>query len=215
MRLVVDELEVVECERVDIGLVGVDLQGLSGAQPPLSQQGWYFNHAQPTRGGRRGVQRAMAVAYREVQGRVLELLLERLHVVAVHVGVAEGVHELAALQAAHLRDHAGEQRVACDVERHAQAKVARALVHLAGQLTVRHVKLRRRPSGVSYSKNAKAAGGGGGGGFAESERQYLTTPRVHAGKTKQKTNHVTSQMIPESRDCREKTPITLLSVERS
>lgn len=164
MRLVVDELEVVECERVDIGLVGVDLQGLSGAQPPLSQQGWYFNHAQPTRGGRRGVQRAMAVAYREVQGRVLELLLERLHVVAVHVGVAEGVHELAALQAAHLRDHAGEQRVACDVERHAQAKVARALVHLAGQLTVRHVKLRRRPSGVSYSKNAKAAGGGGGGG---------------------------------------------------
>lgn len=43
----------------------------------------------------------------------------------------------------HLRHHAGQQRVAGDVEGHAQAQVTRPLVHLARQLAVRHVKLRR------------------------------------------------------------------------
>lgn len=36
-------------------------------------------------------------------GWVLQLLLEGLHVVGVHVCVAHHVHKLAALQAAHLR----------------------------------------------------------------------------------------------------------------
>ena len=40
--------------------------------------------------------------HREVAGRVLELLLQGVHVVGVDVGVAHHVHELAGLQAAHL-----------------------------------------------------------------------------------------------------------------
>ena len=41
-------------------------------------------------------------------------------------------------------DEAGQQRVGGDVEGHAQPQVARPLVHLAGQLPLRHVELRRK-----------------------------------------------------------------------
>ena len=61
--------------------------------------------------------------------------------VGVHVGVAAAVHEITGLQSAHLRYHAREQGVARDVEGHAEAHVARPLVHLARQLTVGDVKL--------------------------------------------------------------------------
>ena len=43
---------------------------------------------------------------------------------------------------AHVREQAGEQRVGGDVEGHAEAHVARALVHLAAKLAVGHVELR-------------------------------------------------------------------------
>jgi hypothetical protein len=43
--------------------------------------------------------------------------------------------------AAHPRNQARQQRVACDVERHSQAEVAAALVHRARELAVRHVEL--------------------------------------------------------------------------
>src|SRR5690606_4700321 len=68
-----------------------------------------------------------------------QLQLHLLDVVAVNVHVAESVDELAGLKPRHVGDHHRQQRVAGDVERHAQEKVARALVQLARQPPVRHV----------------------------------------------------------------------------
>mmetsp|Transcript_25276 Transcript_25276/g.61324 ORF Transcript_25276/g.61324 Transcript_25276/m.61324 type:complete len:261 (-) Transcript_25276:620-1402(-) len=64
----------------------------------------------------------------------LQLHLESLHVVAVDMSVAKAVHKVARLEVADLGHEAREQRVAGDVEGHAQAHVARPLVHLAAKL---------------------------------------------------------------------------------
>ena len=58
--------------------------------------------------------------------------------------VAEGVDEIARLQIANLRDHQREQRVAGDVERHAEKNIRTALVKLAAQFTFTHIKLKQR-----------------------------------------------------------------------
>mmetsp|Transcript_27304 Transcript_27304/g.73803 ORF Transcript_27304/g.73803 Transcript_27304/m.73803 type:complete len:383 (+) Transcript_27304:427-1575(+) len=84
---------------------------------------------------------------RKVPRRVAQLLLQGLHVVCVDVGVPHHVHKLTRLQVADLGHHAGEQRVGGDVEGHPQAYVARALVHKAGQLAMRHEKLAKHVAG--------------------------------------------------------------------
>ena len=76
-----------------------------------------------------------------------ELQLGLLQVVRVQVHIAEGVHELAGFQAADLRHHQGQQRVARDVEGHAQEGVRTALVQLAAQLAIGHVELEQRVAG--------------------------------------------------------------------
>jgi hypothetical protein len=58
--------------------------------------------------------------------------------------VAERVDEIARLQSADLRDHHGEQRVAGDVEGHAEKNIRAALVKLAAQLALAHIKLKQR-----------------------------------------------------------------------
>ena len=65
----------------------------------------------------------------------------------IQVRIAEGVHEVAGFQAAHLRHHHGEQGVAGDVERHAEEDVGAALVELAGELAVRHIELEEGMAG--------------------------------------------------------------------
>ena len=71
--------------------------------------------------------------------RQLQLCL--FEVVLVEMQIAKRVDEVAGLQAADLRDHQREQRVAGDVERHAQENIRAALVKLAAQLAIAHVKL--------------------------------------------------------------------------
>ena len=61
-----------------------------------------------------------------------ELEAGLLEVVAVEVGIAEGVDEFAGREAAYLRHHHGEQGVAGDVEGYAEEDVGAALVELAG-----------------------------------------------------------------------------------
>ena len=61
-----------------------------------------------------------------------ELEAGLLEVVAVEVGIAEGVDEFAGREVAHLRHHHGEQGVAGDVEGYAEEDVGAALVELAG-----------------------------------------------------------------------------------
>ncbi len=55
--------------------------------------------------------------------------------------IAQGVDEVAHAQVAGLRHHVGEQRVAGDVERHAEEDVAAALVKLATEPPIDHVEL--------------------------------------------------------------------------
>ena len=74
----------------------------------------------------------------------LELLLERLDVIAVDVRVAELVDELVRVRVGHARDHVRQQRVRGDVEGHAEPEVGRALVHEAAELGSRALGLRQR-----------------------------------------------------------------------
>ena len=73
-----------------------------------------------------------------------QLQLRLLDVVRVKMQIAERVDEIARLQTANLRHHQREQRVAGDVERHAEENIRAALVKLAAQLAVAHVKLEQR-----------------------------------------------------------------------
>jgi hypothetical protein len=73
-----------------------------------------------------------------------ELQLRLLDMVRVKMQVAERVDEFARLQPADLRDHQREQRIAGDVERHAEKNIRAALIHLAAQFAVAHIKLKQR-----------------------------------------------------------------------
>ena len=70
-----------------------------------------------------------------------QLLLQLRYVVGVDVAVADGVHKLAGFQVAAVCNQPGQQRVAGDVERHAQTHVGRTLVQVARQLVVANIKL--------------------------------------------------------------------------
>ena len=63
--------------------------------------------------------------------RVLQLLLQWLDVIGVHVGITQHVDELPRQQVAAVRYQARQQCVRRNVEGNAQAQVGRPLVHLA------------------------------------------------------------------------------------
>ena len=87
------------------------------------------------------------VESRERAGRALQLLLERLNVVEVHVRIAHDVDEVTRLEVADLSDHPREQRVGGDVKRHAEAHIAGALIHQAGDLAVGDEELAEHVAG--------------------------------------------------------------------
>mmetsp|Transcript_50959 Transcript_50959/g.119503 ORF Transcript_50959/g.119503 Transcript_50959/m.119503 type:complete len:266 (+) Transcript_50959:42-839(+) len=76
-----------------------------------------------------------------------ELGLHLFDMVVVDVAVAAGPDEVAQLQLALLGQHHRQQRIAGDVEGHAEEDVRRALVELAAQLAVRHVELEEGVAG--------------------------------------------------------------------
>ena len=57
------------------------------------------------------------------------------------------MHEVARLQAAHLRHHHGQQRVAGDIERHAEEDVGATLIELAGELAIGDIELEEGMAG--------------------------------------------------------------------
>ena len=66
----------------------------------------------------------------------------------VKVYIAKSVNELSCFQAADLRHHHGEQGIGGDVERHAEEDIGRALVQLAGEFAIGHVKLEEGVAGA-------------------------------------------------------------------
>jgi hypothetical protein len=73
-----------------------------------------------------------------------ELLVDLVEVVEVQVAVAAGPDEVADAEVALLREHVRQQRVARDVERHAEEKIGAALVELAGKSSAGDVELEER-----------------------------------------------------------------------
>ncbi len=70
-----------------------------------------------------------------------------VEVVEVEVGIARRMHELARLEATHLRHHREQEGVAGDVERHTQERVGRSLVELEREASVGHVELEEQVAG--------------------------------------------------------------------
>ena len=54
------------------------------------------------------------------------------------------MHKITGLQAADLRQHQRQQRIAGDVERHAEENIGAALIQLAAEFAVGHIKLKKR-----------------------------------------------------------------------
>ena len=79
--------------------------------------------------------------------RARELQIGLLQMIQIQVAVAAGPDELAGGEVALLRDHAGQQRVGGDVERHAEEHIGAALVELAGQPAGSDVELKQRVAG--------------------------------------------------------------------
>ena len=59
-----------------------------------------------------------------------ELQIHLFQMIEVQVRVADGVNEVAGLQARHLSHHHQQERIRGNVERHAQEGIRTALVHL-------------------------------------------------------------------------------------
>ena len=70
-----------------------------------------------------------------------QLKLQLLYVVVVDVGIPEGMYEITYLELTNLGHHMHQKCVRCDVERHAQENIRTALVQLAAELTIGHIKL--------------------------------------------------------------------------
>jgi len=70
-----------------------------------------------------------------------QLRFHLFEVVVVDMAVAARPDEVAHFQIALLRQHVGQQRVACNVEGYAQKDVGAALVKLAAEFAVGHVEL--------------------------------------------------------------------------
>lgn len=120
-RVVANDLKVLRNEVIDLLLGRVDAQRLRQKQRQGST--WYgcrkLLHSTLADPGQRDVQptwlmclpdlcpsqRSLPCSYREVPGRILQLLLQGVHVVGVHVGVAHDVHKLTRLEPDNL--HAG------------------------------------------------------------------------------------------------------------
>ena len=81
------------------------------------------------------------------RGVARKLLARLLLVVAVEMRVAERVDELADVEAALARDQMRQQRVARDVEGHAEEQIRRALIELARQPPVRDIELEQAMAG--------------------------------------------------------------------
>ena len=64
-----------------------------------------------------------------------------VHMVGIDMRVAHGVNEIARLIARHMRKHALQQRIRCDVERHAEEHIGGALVELQMQFAPRNADL--------------------------------------------------------------------------
>jgi hypothetical protein len=76
-----------------------------------------------------------------------QLLAGLVEVICVEVQVAKSMDKIARAQAANLGDHEGKERVAGDIEGDAEKEIGAALVELATEFAIAHVKLEKSVAG--------------------------------------------------------------------
>ena len=72
---------------------------------------------------------------------IFELLLQGLHMVDINMSIPEHMDEVAGFEATDVSNEPSQQRIARYVERDPKTHVACALVQLAGELPIGHIKL--------------------------------------------------------------------------
>src|SRR3569623_3273847 len=75
--------------------------------------------------------------------RTLQLQFRLFEMIEIELSIAERVHEIAGLEARHLRDHQGAQGIRGDDDRHTQKDIGAALIALAGKPAFRDVELKK------------------------------------------------------------------------
>ena len=83
-------------------------------------------------------------------GFARDLLSRLVEVVEIKVRVAERVDEIAGQEAAGPRDHQGEKRIRCDIERDAEEDVGASLVELTRKPAVEHIELEETVAGREF-----------------------------------------------------------------
>ena len=68
------------------------------------------------------------------------------------MAVAASPHKIADFQSRLLRDHVREQGVGCDVEGYAEEDIGAALIELAGQFAIGHIKLENAWQGGNFMR---------------------------------------------------------------
>src|SRR5690554_741041 len=113
---------------VGMGIVAAELEVLKGKVVDAFHLGIERHGGQGTRGA-------------------TQLQLDLFEVVGIDVGIAQGVHEIAGLESRYLGHHQQQQGVGGNVEGYAQKDVGAALVELAAQSALGHIKLKKNVAG--------------------------------------------------------------------
>ena len=70
-----------------------------------------------------------------------------LQVVAIKVGVTEGMDKITQSQSSCFRHHQNQQGIGCDVKGNTEKNISATLVELAGQFSIGHIKLKKGMAG--------------------------------------------------------------------
>ncbi len=76
-----------------------------------------------------------------------KLCLRLFDVIGIQMNITQRVDEFMRFSRGHVREHEGEQCVGCDVKRYSQEDIRTALIQLAGEATLGHVKLEQAMTG--------------------------------------------------------------------
>ena len=71
--------------------------------------------------------------------------------IRINMSITQSMHEFSDFKAAFARNQMRQQRVACNIERHAQKNVPASLVKLTAEFPVIYVKLEQAPIDYKYA----------------------------------------------------------------
>jgi hypothetical protein len=81
-----------------------------------------------------------------------QLLFQCFDMIQVNMCIANDMDKFTCIQAGHMGNHMGEQRVRCNIEWYAKTDIARPLIKQARKLIASHIKPLTRPSNQQNSE---------------------------------------------------------------